>query len=61
MQEGKILKTARLLAGLRQKDLAEKVQVSRSLIGMIEQGRRKVKPYLAQRLSKILGVNFGNE
>jgi len=61
MQGGKKLKIARLLAGLKQRELAEKALVSRSLVAMIEQERRRIRPYLAARLNKILGVSFEEE
>lgn len=53
----RFLKTFRQTLGLTQKQLAERIGVSRQLITAIESGRRKLQPYIIARIY----LNFGAE
>jgi len=50
------LKETRIKVGLNQRELAEKVHMSQSLISDFERGTRKVYRSAAARLSDALGV-----
>lgn len=48
------LATARVAAGLKQRQLAAACGVSQQCIGLLEKGQRNPSPALAQRLSRML-------
>ena len=52
------VKELRTAAGLRQEDLADRVEVSRQTIISVESGRYNPSLELAWRLSKVLGVTI---
>ena len=54
---GKRIATLRSAKGLNQKQLAEKLNISPSAIGMYEQGRREPSLALIVELAKILSVS----
>jgi transcriptional regulator with XRE-family HTH domain len=61
MQATKKLKLARALAGMRQIDLAKKAGISRGMISHIERGRRRLQPYLAKKLERILKIRLSSD
>jgi transcriptional regulator with XRE-family HTH domain len=44
-------------AGLRQQDLASQVHYSRSMVAMVEQGRRPAKPEFLAAVAPVLWVD----
>lgn len=54
------LKLARMKAGLRQIDLAEKLGVSESLVTKWETGRSRPTRAILNKISIILGVGFND-
>jgi len=52
------LKTARLNAGLKQKDVALKLKKPQSYISKIERGERRVDGAELKELAKILKINI---
>jgi transcriptional regulator with XRE-family HTH domain len=53
----KILKDARISAGMRQVDVASKLKVPQSYIAKIEQGERKVTFIEVLDLCRVLGID----
>jgi ribosome-binding protein aMBF1 (putative translation factor) len=53
---GNLLEAARIRAGLKQKDLAQKVGVKQNMISDYERGRRRLTPQMAQRLAGALNM-----
>lgn len=59
MQEnrvGNLLEAARLRAGLKQKELAEKVGVKQNMISDYERGKRRLTPAMARRIAGALNM-----
>jgi hypothetical protein len=54
---GTRLRERRLAAGLRQADVAQAAGISASYLNLIEHGRRKVTPDVADRLADVLGLD----
>lgn len=54
---GTRLRERRLATGLRQSDVAAAAGMSASYLNLIEHNRRKVTPEVAERLSKVLGLD----
>ena len=54
---GSRIRQRRMLLGLRQAELARRLQVSASYLNLIEHNRRRVAPDLLDRLAKELGVS----
>lgn len=52
------MRYARLLLGMTQKDVAEKVGIDSSYISYIEQGDRPVRPSLAKAIAEALGTTL---
>lgn len=55
---GELLATIRKTAGLTQKELAERLRVSRQLIQKYETGERTIQPYIITRLYIEFGAEF---
>lgn len=53
---GKVVRQARLARGFSQERLAERAELDRTFISMIERGVRKPTLETAQRLAEALGV-----
>lgn len=58
MDFGKLLKEARLSAGLTQKELGDKLGISASMVGQYETGYRNPKTETIVRFANALGKNF---
>lgn len=56
IQLGKRIKKLRRKAGLTQEQLAEKVNVSTTHIGLVETGKRRVSLKTLQKIASVLGV-----
>lgn len=56
MNLGRTIGVARKLKGLRQADVAAELEVSVSLLSMMENGKREVPLERLQRLAEVLGV-----
>lgn len=56
MDYGKALKIARAIAGLQQKDLAERAGIDPSHISLLEAKRRQPSVGMLQKLSRALGI-----
>lgn len=56
MDYGKALKIARAIAGLRQKELAERAGIDPSHISLLEAKRRQPSVGMLQKLSRALGI-----
>ena len=52
------LKTLRLKNGMSQEDIAEKLNINRSTIAMIETGKNKLTVPLAKKLAELFGCNW---
>ena len=55
------LKELREKAGYSQQELAERLQVSRSRIGMYEQGKRKPDPEMQELIADFFNVNLAGD
>ena len=55
---GEKIRIARKKAGLSQGELADRLDVTRSLIGQYERGVRNPKPSTIQRIADALGIPF---
>ena len=55
---GAVLKGARLKEGLSQVDLAKKLGISQADLSKMENGVRSIGRSMAERLAKILGVDY---
>lgn len=55
---GEKIRIARTKAGLSQEELANRLDVTRSLIGQYERGVRNPKPSTIQRIADALGIPF---
>jgi transcriptional regulator with XRE-family HTH domain len=51
------LREARIRAGLRQKDLAEQLNVAQSVLSEAETGKRGLSPAVRKRLAQFLGCD----
>lgn len=56
----KNLRKYRKLAGLTQKQLGEKTNLTRSYINSVEQGKYTPPPKTAKRISRVLNVHWTN-
>lgn len=56
---GKRIRRLRKAAGLTQEQLAEKVRVSTTHIGLVETGKRRISLQALQRVASALGVKTG--
>ena len=56
MNQGEVIKDLRIKMGLTQKELAEKLGVEQSTIGMLESNRRKASTELVEKLADFFGV-----
>jgi transcriptional regulator with XRE-family HTH domain len=56
MDYGKALRISRAIAGLQQKELADRTNLDASYISMIEMGKRKPSLKAARLLSSALGI-----
>lgn len=52
------LKTMRLKHGMSQEDIAEKLNINRSTIAMIETGKNKLTVSLAKKLAELFGCKW---
>ena len=58
---GLMLRCARIIRGIRIKDLAEEIHVHPSYLSLIETGRRRVTPELALRLTRAFSLPQSSE
>lgn len=56
IQLGKRIKKLRRKTGLTQEQLAEKVNVSTTHIGLVETGKRRVSLKTLQKIASVLGI-----
>lgn len=56
MQLGKRIKKLRKKASLTQEELAEKVNVSTTHVGLVETGKRRVSLKTLQKIASVLGI-----
>ena len=57
-EAGVMLRGARFKADLTQRELAERIEVSPHHISEMEHGKRTIGKAMAQRLDKVLNVNY---
>jgi transcriptional regulator with XRE-family HTH domain len=55
MRTQQILKTARMLRGLSQKELAEKISTSQATYSRMELGQRPIRENESRALARVLG------
>ena len=53
-----LLKEARIAAGLRQSDLAERLNVPQSMVSKYELGERRVDVLEVREICRVLGISF---
>ena len=56
MDYGKALRIARAAAGLQQRELAKKAELTPGYISLVEMGRRNPSPSALRKLSRALGI-----
>lgn len=56
MQLGKTIKLLRIKAGIKQKDLAKKLQISSNYLSLVENDKREPSISLIERIAKALDV-----
>jgi len=56
LARGKILKTYRVLAGLKQFELADQIGISREFISRVERGFSNLPPGHVKKVARLLGV-----
>jgi plasmid maintenance system antidote protein VapI len=53
---GNLLEAARLKAGMKQAELAEKIGIRQNMISEFENGKRKLTKEMIARISKVLDI-----
>jgi transcriptional regulator with XRE-family HTH domain len=51
------IKILRLLTGITQSELSEKLGISQSYLSLLERGQREITPELSRRIENVLGLS----